>query len=180
MWSEMFGNRLRARSAWILLAMILVAALGVRVWYASYRLDSSRFWDERYAMRNVRPILNHGTLQPVSSYYPSPVFNLPAAALLAASERLHTATGWQGFDAVSGNSLRPTGYLLLRGLQSLYGVAAVAVIFLVGRMLFSRAVGLIAALVLAFMPWQIHASGYFKPDALLVLTTLLADRKSVV
>lgn len=174
MWAESSGDRLRARTTWLLLALILASALGVRLWYASYRLDAGRFWDERYALQNVYAILNQGTLQPSSSYYPSPVFTLPAAAVLGASEGLHEMTGRPGFDVVWGTRLRPTGYLLVRGLQCLFGTTAVLVMFLLARTLLSRAASLVAALILAFMPWQIHASGYFKPDELLVLTTLLA------
>lgn len=164
---------MRARTAWLLLVVILVGALGVRLWYASYRPDGGRFWDERYARENVHSILNEGTLKPASTYYPSPVFNLPAAGLVAASERLHAITGWPAFDVVRGSWLRPPGYLLLRGLQSVIGTASVLMMFLLARTLLGRAASLLAALIFAFMPWQIHTSGYFKPDQLLVLTTLL-------
>lgn len=164
---------MKARTAWLLLAVILVGALGVRLWYASYRPDGGRFWDERYARENVHSILNEGTLEPASTYYPSPVFNLPAAGLVAASERLHEITGWQAFDVVRGTWLRPPGYLLLRGLQCVVGTASVLMMFLLARTLLGRTASLLASLIFAFMPWQIHTSGYFKPDQLLVLTTLL-------
>ena len=42
------------------------------------------------------------------------------------------------------------------------------------RMKVTFIVYLIGALALAFMPWHIHASGYFKPDAQLVAMVLLA------
>ena len=62
----------------LLLGSIVLAALALRLLYASYGLHSERFWDERYAFENVRPLMA-GSLKPVKSYYPSPVVNAPVA-----------------------------------------------------------------------------------------------------
>ena len=68
----------------------------------------------------------------------------------------------------------PTAYLLARLLQALFGTLSLLLTYLIGRRLFSVQVGLAAALLLSVVPWHIRQSVIFKPDVLLVLTTLLA------
>ncbi len=162
----------RRAACW--LGLLILCGLILRIWYASANPHSGRFWDERYSFDNVRAILATGTLDPASSYYPYPLFTLPATGLVAASDLLYRWTRIERFLAISDDGFRSASYLLCRLNQVAYGASALALLFLVGRRIFSTRVGLLAALGLAFTPWHIHASGYFKPDALLVLTTLLA------
>jgi len=157
-----------------LVLVIVLAGLGIRVWYAAEALRVDRFVDEKYSLLNIRAIVTEGTLVPASSYYPSPFFNVPPAALVAGSQALYGRTGNPVFEAVKADGFGPPTYLLTRLVQSFYGALALWLTFLVGREVFSRQVGVVAALALAFMPWHIHASGYFKPDAQLVAMVLLA------
>lgn len=157
-----------------LLVLILLAGLALRVWWADYGLSPTRFWDERYSLEIVRPVLTEGTLEPARGYYPSPVWNLPAAAVLAVSQRAYEATGIPIFATMNESGWEGGAYLWLRLLQCLYSLGALALTFLIGRRLFSSAAGLLATLVLAGMPWHVHAAGVFKPDSLLCLTILLA------
>ena len=163
-----------ARTTWLILGAILVAALGLRVWYASAQLDTNRFWDEGYSLENVAPILLEGTLEPQRGFYPSPVFNLPAAAIVAAGEAAHKITGKELFRSFEEGRFYPMAMLLLRIQQALYSVGAVFLVFLIGRWLFSTEAGLFAALTLAGMPWHVQAAAVFKPDSLLSFTSLLA------
>jgi 4-amino-4-deoxy-L-arabinose transferase-like glycosyltransferase len=158
----------------LLLLLIVLAGLSLRVWYASWNPGKGRFWDERYALDNVRPIVVEGSMRLGSGYYPSPVFNLPPAVLLIASDALYRATGNDRFLVHLNGEFQPTAYLLVRWLQSLYGALSLLVVFLIGRRLFSSAAGLIAAAAIAFAPYHIHSSGYFKPDSLLFLAVALA------
>ncbi len=157
-----------------LLLVIVLLGLGLRVWYAAEALRLGRFVDEKYSFLNIRAIVCDGTLQPASSYYPYPLFNVPPAALVAGSQALHRWTGDPRFEAVKEKGYGPAAFLLTRLVQTLYGALALWLTYLIGRELFSRQAGLIGALALAFMPWHIHASGYFKPDAQLVAMVLLA------
>ncbi len=157
-----------------MLALLLVAGLSLRVWYASATPNSGRFWDEGYSLDNVRPILIDGSFQVVSGYYPSPVVSLPPALLMRVSEAIYQHTGREAFKVHQEGSFLPAGYLISRWLQSLYGTVGLLLVFLIGRRMFSPAVGLLATLAMTFCPWHIHASAVFKPDALLTTAVLLA------
>ena len=157
-----------------ILALILLACLGLRVWYASEALRIDRFMDERYSLENVRSIVTTGALEPVNHYYPYPFFNLPPAILLAGSERLSEWTGNPSFETMTQGGYGAAAFLLIRLLQVAYGCLGVLLVFLVGREVFTREVGLLGALAVAWMPWHIHASGYFKPDVQLATMSMLA------
>lgn len=158
----------------VLLGLLLLAGLSIRLVYASYGLEGRRFWDERYSLMNVQKILDTGSLRPAKGYYPSPLVSWPQAAAVAASSGLHQLTGWEGFAIRKGRHYSSTTYLLVRLFSVLYGTAAIAVLFQVGRLAASPGVGLVAATALAFMPLAIRQSGVFKPDALVLLTVLVA------
>lgn len=146
----------------------------MRVWYATEAPRHGRFVDEKYSLQNIRAIVTEGTLQPASSYYPYPVFNVPPAALVAGSQALYRWTGDSRFEALREDGFGKATYLLTRLVQTLYGALGILLTYLVGRRIFSWKIGVFGALALAFMPWHIHASGYFKPDAQLVAMVLLA------
>ncbi|MEM9556747.1 MAG: glycosyltransferase family 39 protein [Acidobacteriota bacterium] len=165
----------RQRLVLALLGLVLLAGAGLRVWYASGQLHINRFEDERYSLRNVRKIVGTWDFEPASGYYPSPVFNLPQAVALVASQRLAEATDTPALRTYAeGGVMLPAAFLLTRLYQTVCGVLTVWLAFLVGRRLGTPRSGLLAAAVLAFMPWMIHASGYNKPDALLVMAVLLS------
>ncbi len=159
----------RSRALFWGVGALFLAGLAMRVWYGSGGLDPRRFWDERYALENVRSILEDGTLRPVRSYYPSPVFNLPAAGIVALLERVEGATGDDRWSAMSPQHFEAAGYMGLRAWQAFYGALTVVILFGLGRRLYGDAAGWLAAASLCFLPWHLHASGIFKPDVLLVL-----------
>lgn len=168
------GRPSSAGSVALLLGLLTLASLALEVWYASHALHSGRYWDERYSLANVEALLSGGSFRPAHGYYQTLSY-LPQAAVLAASRGLHRATGIERF-AVFGpdGSFTPTAYLLCRLLQALYGAGCLLMTFVVGRRLFSPAVGLLAAFFLAVTPWHVQASSVFKPDVLLMLTVLVA------
>ncbi len=169
----MQADRRPGRRTLLLLALILAAGMALRWWYLDWGLHGQRFYDERFSFANVAPILDGGGLEPANGYYPLLSY-LPQALVLEASDALHRATGDPRFAVRQGAHFTAHAYRLARGVQAVYGVAAVWLTFLVGRRLFSATAGLVGALALALSPWHIHASAYFKPDVLLVLTTLAA------
>ncbi len=169
------GSAKRRRSVWLLLALLLLAGLGLRVWFLSSGLDNQRFWDERYSLLNVRAFLLKNQLEPVNTFYPSPVFNVPPALLMKASDALYEATGKPVFKVIDHKRrIQATGYFLGRLTQTLYAVAAILLTFLIGRRVFSAEVGLLGALFLTFAPALIRPSAVIKPDSLLMMTSLLA------
>lgn len=166
---------MRPRLEIALAASLLFAALALRLWYGAFEPTPSRFWDERYSLDNVRPVYADASVAPVSGYYPSPLVSVPPAVALWLAESSATVAGrpWRALDESSG-LFAPAAYRIMRGLQAVYGVLGVALVLIIGRRMFNAQVGLLAAALLAFMPWHVHASGYIKPDAQLVAMILLA------
>lgn len=165
-----------APAAWRLaLGALVLVTLGLGLFRATGRLDNTHHFDERFSLHNVSAVLVGRTLRPANAYYPSLSY-LPQAALLAASERLHRWTGIAAlavFDHGAADGYSRTAYFLCRLLTVLYGAAAVALLFAVGRRLFDARVGLLAALFLAGTPGLLLAATVFKPDILVALLTLL-------
>ncbi len=145
----------------------------MRAWVAAPELTSQRFFDERFGVENIRMLVLEGQIRPARGYHPSLSY-LPQAALLALSDRLHRATGREAFDVFGEKGLTPSGYLLCRLLQACFGTLSLYLTFLIGRRLFSPAVGLGGALLLSVVDWHIRQSVIFKPDILLLTACLLA------
>lgn len=163
----------RSRELRFALLALLVAALAVRVLLGLPKLNSLRYWDERYGVENLVALLEHGQLRPANGFHPTLSY-FPQAVPLAISEGLHAVTGLGAFDAVGDSDLTPTGYLLCRLSQALLGVASLWLFFLIARRLHDETVAVVGVLLLAAVPWHIRQSAIYKPDILLVLTTLLA------
>ncbi len=172
----MVSNARVQHRRWILLLLgvVVLAGLGLRIWYAGWNLTDQRYWDEKYSLDNVRPIMLERMVTPVQGYYPSPVFTLPAALLFEVSAAVGRSTDNPRLAPMKGWHFTPVAILLSRLLMTLYGTATLVLVFGVGKQMVSARVGLLAATSLAFSPWMIHSSGYFKPDALLVMTVTLA------
>lgn len=162
--------------AWVRVALgvLLALAFALRAWHGGVGLDSTRYFDERFSLHNVEAVLRGGGLTPVNAYYPGLSY-LPQTAVLAVSEALARWTGDGRFAVFGpGGAFSPLAYRLCRLLSALYGVLSLWLLFRIGRRLFSPAVGLAAALLLAAVPTHVVASAIFKPDVLVVLLTLLA------
>lgn len=155
------------------LALLLAWSFLLRAWVATPELSASRFWDERYGLDNVRSLLVKGEIRPANGFHPSLSY-LPQAALLAASKALHRATGWEAFAVFRGKGFSPTAYLLCRLLQAVFGTLSIYLTYRLGKRLSSAGVGLAAAFLLSVIEWHLRQSVIYKPDILLVLTSLLA------
>ncbi|MFL6231601.1 MAG: ArnT family glycosyltransferase [Thermoanaerobaculia bacterium] len=155
--------------AW-LLAAVLAAAFGARLWMA---LTAPRFFDDHYVLNNILPFLN-GSLRPRHSYYGTLSW-LPQALFLKVCDLLHARTG---LEALAVRGTRFEGFTLgafriLRMFVVLYALVSLWTIYLVGRRLFSPAVGLAAAAVLAAYPQHARSSIQLKPDMLALMFTLI-------
>ena len=167
------------RGTWALLVVMLIAGFGLRAWYGSWKLHQSRFWDEQYALKNVRAFFLTGEVKLANVYYPSPVWSVPLATVLKVSDALHSRTGNPAFRVLDGKKWTPTAILLCRWMQAIYGTLAILFVFLAGRRMFSTRIALWAAAMVAFAPWPIHSSGVIKPDGLLLMTIALSFWASV-
>lgn len=163
------------RASWlrVALAVLLLWAAVVRIWYGSPDPDSSRFWDERFAVENIMGVLTQGDPKPRNGFHPSLSY-LPQLAVLAASQRVARWTGWQTLEVLGPRGFTATAYLLCRWTQAIFGVLSLWLLFLVGRRLFDEPTAVLAVALVATMPWHIRQSAVFKPDIQLVLTLLLA------
>lgn len=131
---------------WALLAITLIGA-ALRI----YDLGTESYWvDEIYTLRRVaRSIRGLGAL--FLSLEQAPTYYI-------------LARGWV--------ALVGTGEAALRALSVVAGVAAIPLLALVGRDLFGRRVGLIAAVLLAISPVALLHSQSARPYSLYLLATL--------
>lgn len=159
---------------WAMVALLFVT-LGLRVWNGSVGLDTSRFFDERFSLRNVATLLVEGDSKPANAFYGSLSY-LPQTFVLWVSEGLHELTGIEWLSIFSDHTAdgwSPTAYFLCRLVCALFGTWSVWLTFLLGQRLFSPRVGLLGAAFLSAFPRHILASTEFKPDILVVALVLL-------
>ena len=157
------------------LALVLLLNLALRVANGSTGLDSTRFFDERFSLRNVAAVLLEGTSQPSNAFYGSLSY-LPQAAALYVSETLHKLTGveWLAIRSErSSDGWSKTAYFITRAVCAVFGTLSLWLTFLLGRRLFGPEVGLLAAIFYGAFPRHLLASTEFKPDILVVVLVLL-------
>ena len=165
---------LNKRTARILLGVLLLWAFTLRAWNATPDLTSTRFWDERYGLQNIELLLRDGQWRPAHGLHPGLSY-LPHALVLKASDLLHDATGNESFAVLQAKSgFTPTAYLLCRLLQAVFGTLSLLLVYLIGTRLGSNRLGLLAAFLLAIVPWHIRQSVIYKADMVLVLALVLA------
>jgi hypothetical protein len=158
----------------VFLPLLLAWSFLLRAWVATPELTASRFHDEVYGRVNIHALLVQGHLRPAGTFYPSLSY-LPQAALLGLSDGLYRVTGQEVFRVFGPKGdFTAAGYLLCRLLQAVFGTLSLYLTFRIGKRLFSPSVGLGGALVLSVVEWHIRQSVIFKPDILLLLTSLLA------
>jgi hypothetical protein len=166
----------RAPKRWtgIALAVLLVASFSLRTWDASQRLNASRYYDERFTLKNISGLLKHGEIRPRHAFYLSLSY-LPQAGVLAASQWLYEVTRYPPFAIYgkTGDGYSPTAYLICRMINVIYGTLSLWVLFLIGRRIFSPEVGLLAAAVLAAFPRHVLSSSESKPDILVIFLVTL-------
>ncbi len=183
----------RSRGLVVAIGLLLLWSLLIRVWFATDQPSGSRFWDERYGLENIRPLVLEGRLKPANGFHPSLSY-LPQAAIFAVSHQIYEATGNEDFrifkppSATVRQQENPetpgrrwprvqfytsTAYLLARYLQTIFGLASLLVAFKIGRTIFSDWAALLGTALLAGTFWHLRQSIIFKPDILLILLTLV-------
>jgi hypothetical protein len=158
----------------LLLGTLLIWSFVLRLWFATPDLNSTRFWDERYGLENLEPLLKHGQLRPVHGFHPGFSY-LPHGLLLKASDLLYRATGREAFAIFDQRGdYTATTYLICRTLSVVFGTLTLLLVFLIGRRLGGDRLGLFAAFLLSVVPWHLRQSVLFKADIALLLTVVLA------
>ncbi len=161
---------------WIGIALLglLLISFALRTWDASQGLNASRYYDERFPLKNVSGLLLHGEFRPRHAFYLSLSY-LPQTAVLAASQWLFQVTRYEPFSIYSTTSdgYSPTAYWLCRMINVIYGTLSLWLLFLIGRRIYSPEVGLVAAAVLAAFGRHVLSSSEFKPDILVIFLVVL-------
>ncbi|MEJ2085361.1 MAG: glycosyltransferase family 39 protein [Acidobacteriota bacterium] len=158
----------------VALGALLFWGLVLRVWFATPGLDSTRFWDERYPLENVRPIVQEGSFRPANGLHPA-FTHLPHALVLRACQLVHDRTGSPAFEMLDERGeFTATAYLICRLIHTLFGVASLFLVFLIGRRMGGDRLGLLAAFLLAVVPYHIQASVKFMADGMLIFSLCLA------
>jgi 4-amino-4-deoxy-L-arabinose transferase-like glycosyltransferase len=122
-----------------LLLLIIVTATALRLWHLD-TVPLGLHNDEAWTGINAREVLRDGWIGPY--LYPSGL-GQPSGPVYV------TAVLFM---------LVPQTSFTLRLSMALFGIAAVALTYAVGRAMFDRASGLFAAALLAIMPWHLHLS----------------------
>jgi len=141
----------------MLLVGILAIAAGFRFSGLSAGLRHTPFIDEQFFVVNVEGMLERGDLDPRFHMYPGFFFYL-LAPLLALVDRPFGAEA----------------YLLARAMVAAFGVATVALTYVLGSRLGGARAGLLAAAVLAVSPVSVVVAHEVRPDVALGFFAVLA------
>jgi 4-amino-4-deoxy-L-arabinose transferase-like glycosyltransferase len=171
-------GRPRARHRFAL-ALILLFHAALGAWMAIPRGPyDPYFYDEKFNMDNVAQLVATHGLEPANGWYPLLSY-LPQALLVLGLHELNQLYGppWPAaFDPAAEPPLNVSygAFMAARWVGILYGTLTLFLVYRLGWRLYSPAAGVLAALALACSPWQIRTSVEFKPDSLLLLTSLAA------
>lgn len=166
-------SRLTKSVVRILMGLLLIWSFALRLWFATPDLDSTRFWDERYGLENLEPLLKHGQLRPVHGFHPGFSY-LPHGLFLKTSDLIYKGTGNEKFAIFDHRGrYTPTTYLICRTLSVTFGTLSLFLLFLIGRQLGGDRLGLLAAFLLSVIPWHLRQSILFKADIALLFTVVL-------
>ena len=165
---------LKKSTARLLLGVLLLWAFGLRAWYATPDLTSTRFWDERYGLQNIELLLRDGQWRPAHGLHPGLSY-LPHSLILKGSDVLYRVTGNDAFAVLhERQGFTPTAYLLCRLLQVVFGTVSLLLVYLIGSRLGGNRLGLLAAFLLAVVPWHLRQSVIYKADMVLLAAVILS------
>jgi len=147
------------------------------------------FPDEPNYVDIVQRMFTTGSLNPSFYYYPSVFFLLNAFAYIPyylfglCTGTFQSLNDIQGADVLLlgvGITPQPSAFVLGRAVTTLFGVASIALIWIIGKQLSGDwRTGFLAALLMALSPTQVKYSRYMHPHILLVFFLLLALSASI-
>lgn len=170
------------RRAWQLaVAGLFIVALSLRLWGIGFGLPHLYHPDEWALVMPALRILQTGDLNPHRFVYGS--LHIYALSLLysvylfvgVSQGKLASVHDIPVYENTHGlyQYAFPQVYLLSRGLTAVLGAATVVAVYAVGRRLFDRRTGLIAALFLTFLPLHVVNSHYTTTDVPATLLVVL-------
>lgn len=181
--SNMWGRIQANKRASAVLAAIMLCALALRLWGINWGLPYLYHHDETIFVMISQDIFKKGDLNPHYFDYGSVFFYLNALAYVPyylvgwVAGVFHTPTDIAyPSSLVIGEGYTPmqTTYLLGRGITLLFGMAAVYMMFLIGKRVANNTpVGLLAAFMAAISPTLIEHSRTITPNMFLVFFILL-------
>ncbi len=173
-----------------LFALILLMAIGLRIWGISYDLPYIYHPDESGYITRSQHIFKTGDLNPHFFNYPSLFFYINSLAyvpyyLFGKLLGVFHSPG----DILPPISLAmgvtqapmPTTVLLGRIVTLIFGIGAVLLVFTIGRQLTDNtAVGLLASFMLAVSPTNVRLNGFVTPDTFVTFFVLASFLASVL
>jgi 4-amino-4-deoxy-L-arabinose transferase-like glycosyltransferase len=145
----------------VLLAVSLVVGSALRLYGIRFGLPSNFHPDEVPKVNAIMRMVEQNSLDPQYFLHPS--------LLLYSTYAMNTFL--QAIGIVDG-TFRDTAFLAGRLVSTTAGVLSIALTYSIGKRLFSREAGGIAACLLAVFPLHITCSRYLKEDALLTFVIL--------
>ena len=173
------------RINWLLVAIIALG-LVLRAWGINYGLPYTYGPDEPTYVTITLQMLKTGDLNPHWWYYPSLMFYLNATALLVyfgigrilGILSLATPAAFPNPEIITmgvGRLALPAEFLIARGMTALLSAAAILLVYVIGRRLFSNKwAAIIAALFFAFSPTVNNLSHRFAPDLFAMFFALVS------
>ncbi len=176
-----FGRKYTLQVDVVVLAAV---ALAFRLWGIRFDLPNSYHPDEYVYVDIALKVLKTGDYNPHFFQYPSLFFYILAAAyvpyfLWSASRGLVSTVDGLALpveliprDVVIATM--PTAFLVGRVVSVLFATGTVVLIYLIGRRLYSRGVGMLAGLLLAINFTHVRISHFVTPDAIMTFFVTLA------
>ena len=167
---ELTGLFVRARTP-LLLLVILVLAFAVRYDGIESGLPQSYIPDEYEYVHSYLQMIKRGDMNPYWWHHPSvqPYVNVATYLVVFFSKR--APDGGRAFQEIQVEDVLFWGRF---GAGVIPGTLGVLLVFFLARWVFGTRVGLVAAAVLAVAPGVVEISQYNKPDALLVLFSIVS------
>ena len=154
---------------------MLLASLGAHLWGITHDLPVPEV-DERYFVRPAAYMAANGTWNPHWFGHPGSTVIYPLAAIFRAREVLFHGGPLTGASPSIARRLRTDteSFLLIgRFLALLAGVAAIPVVFAIGRKVFDDVTGLAAAAIWAVAPLAVRYGQVTRTDSVGLLVALL-------
>jgi 4-amino-4-deoxy-L-arabinose transferase-like glycosyltransferase len=166
---ENLSTRLRAAAPTLLLGAIIILALAIRLALAPQEQPAAGS-DEAFFVEAAFGIIRSGSYIPNSLRFPSLLIYVELAAAVLRFVTGASANLWTWPTELVPATLYGWG----RGIVTLLSAATLVPVFELGKRLYGRRAGLLAALFLALLPMHVIAGGIVAAQVPAALFTLLA------
>lgn len=162
------GDILSPAGASVLVAIIVLCGGILRFYGLSFGLPKNFHPDEVPKINAIMRMVDNGDLNPRYFLHPS----LLLYSTYAMNSLFHLV-------GIAEGPFRDSGFLAGRTVSALGGTFSILLLYFIGKRLFSRDVGVVAALLLATFPLHVTCSRYLKEDALLLFCLLAATLATI-